>query len=110
MVCQRSNRLVAEAALDSVGMLPSTVSKQWTRADQPLPRDDGESAASLEIWLSQLCIEMDELTELAKLVTDRAGETVTQARTEWHSATPRASNPGITAVALRASRRKLRHT
>jgi hypothetical protein len=64
-------------------MLRRAASKPSPRLPDPSsPRDDTEQAASVEWWLDQLRIEMDALTELATVVADRTGETVTQSRRE----------------------------
>ena len=77
-------------------MAPRAASNRWPRsAGLPSRRDDVEGAKSLEAWLNELCIEMDELTELAKSIADDASETITQPRTELRVLPPtRHRKPG----------------
>jgi hypothetical protein len=64
-----------------LGVMHPTASRPWTRPiDQPSSRDGRQRGDSLETWLNQLWIEMDELTELAKFVADGTDETIRQSR------------------------------
>jgi hypothetical protein len=51
------------------------------RLDDQSPRHHDGRAASVDMWLAQLCRDMDDLTELAKEVAD-GGETGTSSTGE----------------------------